>query len=47
MTEQTVEQRGTEVVLEYEYRQQDMAEAVRLVVRKRPGAGPAHHLSRV
>ena len=47
MTEQTVEQRGTGVRLEYEYQQQDMAEAVRLVMRKRPGAGPAHHLSRV
>ncbi|MYV47835.1 YcxB family protein [Streptomyces sp. SID2888] len=39
MTEQTVEQRATEVVLEYEYRQDELTDAVRLMLRKRGRAG--------
>ncbi|WP_445528582.1 YcxB family protein [Streptomyces cyslabdanicus] len=39
MTEQTVEQRETEVVLEYEYRQDELTDAVRLMLRKRGRAG--------
>jgi hypothetical protein len=43
VTEQTVEQQGTDVVLEYEYQQADMTDAVRMVLRKRPKAGLVHH----
>ncbi|MEU6322870.1 hypothetical protein [Streptomyces sp. NPDC047009] len=37
MTEQTVGQRGTDIVLECELRLEDMTEAVRLMMRKRGG----------
>ena len=40
---QSVEQRASEVVLEYEIRQEDMTEAVRLLFRKRGRAGFVHH----
>ncbi|WP_427922598.1 hypothetical protein [Streptomyces sp. cg40] len=41
--EQTVEQRASDVVLEYEIRQEHMTEAVRLMMRKRGRAGFLHH----
>jgi len=41
--EQTVEQRASEVVLEYQLRLEDMTEAVRLMFRRRGRAGFVHH----
>jgi hypothetical protein len=38
VAEQTVEQHATDIVLEYDYQQKEMTEAVRLVMRKRPRA---------
>ncbi|MET8243046.1 hypothetical protein ABZV31_00575 [Streptomyces sp. NPDC005202] len=43
MTGQTAEQRGTDVVLEYGYQQEDMTDAVRLILRKRGKAALIHH----
>ncbi|MFJ5528866.1 YcxB family protein [Streptomyces sp. NPDC093261] len=42
MTEQAVERREDAVVLEYEHRQEEMAEALRLVLRRRGRAGLVH-----
>lgn len=41
--EQTVEQRASEVALEYELRLEDMTEAVQLLLRKRGRAGLVYH----
>ena len=43
MEQQNVELRTNEVVLEYQLRQEDMTEAVRLMFRKRGRAGFIHH----
>lgn len=43
MAERTVEQHETDVVLEYEYRQEEMTDALRVMLRKQGRAGLLYH----